>query len=72
MSRVRKCFHSCHGPIAVLDGVPVDDPLEAEAACDVCKDEHPARRHSGVAERVPRTYLPPTDWRPQADGEGAE
>ncbi len=57
MSKVRKCFHSCHGPLAMLFGVRVDDPIEAEAACDSCKEEHPARRN----------YAPPEKWTPSKD-----
>jgi hypothetical protein len=57
----RRCFHHCHGPLAVLFGVRVDDPIEAEVACDHCKDEHPPRH----------PFLRPQKWdreRDQADG----
>jgi hypothetical protein len=61
MTKIRRCYHHCHGPLAVLFGVRVDDPVESEAACDRCKEEHPSRRD----------YQPPQKWAPehdQADG----
>lgn len=47
--------------------VPVDasDPIEAAVACDVCR-----HNHTIVFSDEPKKYLPPTDWHPQADGEG--
>lgn len=47
--------------------LPVDarDPLEAAAACELCKPNHAI----ALSDRPP-TYLPPQDWNPtQADGD---
>lgn len=65
---MRRCFCKCHNAVAVLFGVDVTHPVEAEAACDLCKAEHPSRNR--------QAFVPPVQWKPetdiQADGEGRE
>jgi hypothetical protein len=55
-----RCECDCHA--CPPWGVSATDPIEAVTACKHCVDNH-----------VPAlTYQPPTDWSPQADGEGKE
>lgn len=60
-----RCFCPCHSAehpdIAATWGVPVNDPVESEAACSQCKTAH----------MLNKPYLPPEPWTPakdQADG----
>lgn len=58
-----KCTCRCHVPIFDCDwptaGVDVNNPWEAEAACDGCKSEHP--------QRTRQAFVPPVQWKPADD-----
>lgn len=47
--------------------IPVDarDPLEAAAACEVCK-----ANHAVALSDAPPPFLPPQDWSPNSDSTG--